>query len=185
AGTELVIDATGVGRPVFDLFVYSGIAPIGVTITGGTAETCTGRMCNVPKLTFVSGVQALLHQGRLKILRELPEAETLVRELQDYKVEFSPTGHLTFNARTGRHDDLVLALAIACWRARGGGMASRGLYEFYRAAAAEVEGRELQRDDYVVGLDLGQARDPTAICVVRHRLGQATATGLSTAGSLA
>ena len=28
-GTELVIDFTGVGRPVFDMFVYSGISPLG------------------------------------------------------------------------------------------------------------------------------------------------------------
>ena len=27
---ELVIDFTGVGRPVFDMFVYSGISPTGV-----------------------------------------------------------------------------------------------------------------------------------------------------------
>ena len=35
---ELLIDFTGVGRPVFDMFVYSGIYPIGVIITGGTAR---------------------------------------------------------------------------------------------------------------------------------------------------
>ena len=53
------------------------------------------------------------HEGRLKIPRELAEAETLVRELQDFRVEFTAAGHLTFNARCGKHDDLVLALAIA------------------------------------------------------------------------
>src|SRR6201989_2750881 len=42
--SELVIDFTGVGRPVFDMFVYSGISPIGILITGGTAETCDGRI---------------------------------------------------------------------------------------------------------------------------------------------
>ena len=57
----------------------------------------------------------------LKILRELDEAETLVRELQDFRTEFTAAGHLTFNARRGKHDDLVLALAIAVWRAHGGG----------------------------------------------------------------
>ena len=30
-GAELVIDYTGVGRPVFDLFRYSGVFPIGKT----------------------------------------------------------------------------------------------------------------------------------------------------------
>jgi hypothetical protein len=116
-GTELVIDATGVGKPVFEMFVGNGISPIGVMITAGTSETVDGRMHGVPKLTLISRVQALLHEGRLKIQKDLPEAGVLVRELQDFRVEYSPSGHLTFNARSGKHDDLVLALAIAVWRA--------------------------------------------------------------------
>jgi len=86
-------------------------------------------VCSVPKLTLVSRLQALLHQGRLKIHRELDEAETLARELKDFRVEYTAAGHLTFNARSGKHDDLVLALAIAVWRpmvaAWGAGKASR------------------------------------------------------------
>src|SRR6266699_1191723 len=119
--SELVIDFTGVGRPIFDMFVYSGIFPIGVVITAGNTETRDGMTCSVPKLTLVSRLQALLHEGRLKIQRELDEAETLVRELRDFRAEFTAAGHLTFNARCGKHDDLVLALAIAVWRAYGGG----------------------------------------------------------------
>ena len=162
---ELVIDFTGVGRPVFDMFVYSGISPIGVLISGGTAETRDGRICSVPKLTLVSRLQALLHEGRLKILRELAEAETLVRELQDFRVEFTAAGHLTFNARCGKHDDLVLALAIAVWRAHGGGMASWGMFELTRQCAL---GSAASEPRYFVGVDLGQSRDPTAIAVVRR-----------------
>jgi hypothetical protein len=55
---QLVIDFTGVGRPVFDMFIYSGISPIGVLITGGTAETRDGPTCSVPKLTLVSRLRA-------------------------------------------------------------------------------------------------------------------------------
>src|SRR5215831_18546755 len=72
---ELVIDYTGVGRPVFDMFVSSGISPIGVVITSGTVETRHGVTWSVPKLNLVSRLQALLHEGRLKIQRELTEAE--------------------------------------------------------------------------------------------------------------
>src|SRR5271166_3218344 len=163
--SELVIDFTGVGRPVFDMFVYSGISPTGVLITGGTAETRDGATCSVPKLTLVSRLQALLHEGRLKILRELAEAETLVRELQDFRVEFTAAGHLTFNARTGKHDDLVLALAIAVWRAYGGGMASYGVWE---ATRRQAMGSKASEPRYFVGVDLGQSRDPTAIAAVRR-----------------
>ena len=165
AGTELIIDFTGVGGPVFDMFVYSGISPLGVLITGGTAETSDGAIRSVPKLTLVSRLQALLHEGRLKIQRELAEAETLVRELQDFRVEFTAAGHLTFNARTGKHDDLVLALAIAVWRAHGGGMAQYGYFEWMRWQAM---GSKAPEPRYYVGVDLGQSRDPTAIAVVRR-----------------
>ena len=165
AGTELVIDITGVGKPVFEMFTYAGISPLGVLITAGTAETRDGVICGVPKLTLVSRLQALLHEGRLKILRELAEAETLVRELQDFQVEFTATGHLTFNARSGKHDDLVLALAIAVWRAHGGGMASFGYFEWARQLAT---GSSASEPRYFVGVDLGQSRDPTAIAVARR-----------------
>jgi len=165
AGTELVIDSTGVGKPVFEMFTYAGISPLGVLITAGTAETRDGAICGVPKLTLVSRLQALLHDGRLKIQRELAEAETLVRELQDFRVEFTAAGHLTFNARSGKHDDLVLALAIAVWRAHGGGIASYGLYELMRQQAMGTKASEPR---YYIGLDLGQSRDPTAIAVVRR-----------------
>jgi hypothetical protein len=67
---------------------------------------------------LVSGVQALLHEGRLHIQKDLPEAANLVRELQDFRVGFTAAGHMTFNAREGKHDDLVLALALAVWRSR-------------------------------------------------------------------
>ena len=147
------------------MFTYSGISPLGVFITAGTAETRDGAICGVPKLTLVSRLQALLHQGRLKIQRELAEAETLVRELQDFRVEYTATGHLTFNARSGKHDDLVLALAIAVWRAHGGGMASYGLFELMRQQAL---GSAASEPRYYVGVDLGQSRDPTAIAVVRR-----------------
>ena len=165
AGTELVIDITGVGKPVFEMFTYSGISPLGVLITAGTAETHDGAICGVPKLTLVSRLQALLHEARLKIQKELPEADTLVRELQDFRVEYTTAGHLTFNARSGKHDDLVLALAIAVWRAHGGGMASYGWYELMRQQAM---GSTASEPRYFVGVDLGQSRDPTAIAVVRR-----------------
>ena len=103
--------------------------------------------------------------GLLKIHKELPEAETLVHELQKFRVEFTATGHLTFNARSGKHDDLVLALAIAAWRAYGGGMASYGLFEWTRRQAM---GSRASEPRYFVGVDLGQSRDPTAIAVVRR-----------------
>ncbi len=128
----MVIDYTGVGRPVFDLFVGRGITPVGVTITGGDSVIHDGPCWRVPKLILVSRVQALLHSGQLKIHKSLADALALVTELQDFRCEVTDNGHWTFNARSGKHDDLVLALAIALWRAYGGDGQGTGLLQYYR-----------------------------------------------------
>jgi hypothetical protein len=166
--TELAIDFTGVGRPVADLFLAAGLAPTLVLITGGTGgEAHDGGVVSVPKLALISRVQALLHEARLKIHKDLAEAPTLVRELQDFRVEFTAAGAVTFNARSGKHDDLVLALAIACWVAHGGGVPGAGFLEFYRSELARMTGAA-EPIKTVIGVDLGQSKDPTALCVVQR-----------------
>jgi hypothetical protein len=116
---ELVIDYTGVGRPVFDLFRVQGVSPVGVSITGGSAISRDGPIWSVPKGHLISRVQALLHELRLKIHCDLQDAGALVAELQDFRVNFTDSGYAQFNARVGAHDDLVLALAIALWHSHG------------------------------------------------------------------
>ena len=163
-GTELCIDYTGVGRPIFDLFRYSCTSPIGVLITSGVSEAIVDGIAHAPKLVLIPRLQALLHEGRLKIQRDLPEAKNLVSELMDFRVQYTAAGHLTFNAREGRHDDLVLALAIACYRAAGGGLRYQGLFD-YLATLAPGGGSGPR---HFIGLDLGQSRDPSAVAVVRR-----------------
>jgi hypothetical protein len=71
---------------------------------------------------------------------------------------------MTFNARQGKHDDLVLALAIACWRGHDGGVSYAGLMQFY---ARQFAASPFAPARYYLGVDLGQSRDPTAIAVVK------------------
>ena len=117
--TELLIDQSGVGRPVVDLFRAQGMRPIGVTITGGSSETQKPHPEQddwlVAKLLLVSRLQSALHAGQLRIAEALPEAKTLALELQDFRATIAESGFVRFGARIGRHDDLVLALAIGCW----------------------------------------------------------------------
>lgn len=129
--TELIIDQTGVGRAVFDMFVESGLRPVGCTITGGENETHTHEGWRVAKLQLVSRLQAMLHSGQLEIAADLPDLAALKAELQNFRVNFTAIGNMTFAARVGAHDDLVLAVAIALWyaehRARGTGWVMRDL----------------------------------------------------------
>lgn len=41
----------------------------------------------------------------------------LLKEFQDFRVSFTSDGHAIFNARQGKHDDLVLAVSLAVFGA--------------------------------------------------------------------
>jgi hypothetical protein len=124
----LVVDGTGVGAPVVDLLRAArlGCEISAVTITGG--EHANGNRSvngvqrwNVPKRDLIAGVQVLLEKGELRIARRLREAGALVRELSDIRATTKNTGRMKLGADgCGEHDDLVIAVALACWRANRG-----------------------------------------------------------------
>jgi len=122
--TRLVIDGTGVGRAVVDLFLTHPLLEsrsgriIPVTITAGDHETYNDGYRRVPKRNLVGSTQVLLQSGRLKIAADSPLTQTLVTELQNFRVKITASANDTYEAwRDGQHDDLVLACALACWAA--------------------------------------------------------------------
>jgi hypothetical protein len=113
---ELVIDETGVGRPVGDLFDDAGMEPTRVTITAGENQSrITDRRWHVAKSLLISHLDARLHVKELRIAKELTEAGALAEELKDFRRKVSAAGRSTFEARAGKHDDLVLSVAIGLW----------------------------------------------------------------------
>ena len=128
AGRRLVVDATGVGMPVVDMLraARPGCEIVPVTITGGAAEHSDGRMWHVPKLDLLAGVQGRLERGELRISRRMREAGTLVRELVDVRLRATAGGRQRLGADgPGEHDDLVIAVALACWSAGKAGVGER------------------------------------------------------------
>jgi hypothetical protein len=113
----LVVDSTGVGAGVVDMFVHAGLYPIPVTIHGGDTVHYQRPGYRVPKRDLVGAVQILLQSERLKIVRSLPEAAILRSELQNFRVKIDPrTAHDSYSHwREAEHDDLVLATALAAW----------------------------------------------------------------------
>jgi hypothetical protein len=118
----VVMDATGIGAPVVELMRASrpGCEVAAVTITGGERESRKGAVWSVPKGNLIDGLRSALERGELRIARRMREAGTLVRELGDVR---RTAGRRAGSARIGadgygEHDDLVMALALACWRAR-------------------------------------------------------------------
>jgi hypothetical protein len=117
-GAELVLDETGVGRPVCDEFDKAELYPIRVSITAGMDVTkVSPRKWHVPKGVLISNLDAKMHTGELRFAAELREAGAMAEELKDFRRKVGQTGRLTFGARVTKHDDLVLACAIAVWRA--------------------------------------------------------------------
>jgi hypothetical protein len=112
----LLIDLTGVGRPVVNQFIQAGLQPMAMTITGGKEVLRDGYDLHVPKRDLITATQVAFQSDRLRIAEQLPEAATLVRELLDFRVKVTTAANDTYGAwREGSHDDLVLALAMATW----------------------------------------------------------------------
>jgi hypothetical protein len=113
----VVADQTGVGRAVVDMLQQSVAWVVPVTITGGHAVTRADYgSYHVPKKELVTALQVVMQARRLHIARGLPDARILVRELENFRVKITASAHETFEAwREGDHDDLVLAVALACW----------------------------------------------------------------------
>lgn len=131
AGGPLVVDGTGVGRPVVDLFRRAKLdcRLVPVTITGGSSANTLGKVAvdewgywHVPKKELVGSVQVLLGTERLQVAPALKYAGTLVHELKNFSYKVKDTGHVSLEAwREKDHDDLVLALALAAWWAERAG----------------------------------------------------------------
>jgi hypothetical protein len=121
AQCALTVDATGVGAPVVELLrsAHLGCEVTAVTITGAAAESGRGGSWHVPKRDLIAGVQLSLEKGALRIAPKMKEVGALLRELLDVRISAGlATGKVKMGAEgRGEHDDLVIALSLACWRA--------------------------------------------------------------------
>jgi hypothetical protein len=141
---SMAVDATGVGRPVIDMIrdAHLPASVYAITLTGGDAVTRDGMERHVPKRDVASTIAVLLQTRRLRISRQLKEAETLLRELLNFRVKISLAGHDSYEAwREQEHDDLVLAVGLAAW------LFEKGTDAFLQYLKAEVEklGKERER----------------------------------------
>lgn len=115
---HLIVDATGVGRPVVDMFEDEGLEPVAVTITSGFELTRVKDRAEfrVPKEHLVSSMQMVVQGGRLKVAPKLKLAKTFIDEAKNFKVKITEDKTATYEAwRSRDHDDLVLAVAMLLW----------------------------------------------------------------------
>jgi hypothetical protein len=117
---ELLVDHTGVGRPVIQSFRNAGLHPVGIHLHAGADVRYVPEenRYNVPVRELVASAQVFLENGRLQIASELEHVETLKSELLNFRRKINPqTAHESFSAwRERDHDDLVFALSMCAWR---------------------------------------------------------------------
>jgi hypothetical protein len=127
---ELVVDATGVGKPVLDFFrrkirdelvkhrLNFSIPIVPVMITTGTTVSFDKKTgCwHVPKRDIVQALQVLFQERRIRYAKKMAFRREFEKEVKNFKVEIDKiTMHDTYEGRKGAHDDIVLAVAIAVW----------------------------------------------------------------------
>ena len=122
-GAEMILDVTGSGRAILELFERadaSDTRPLVVTIVGGGGreEEAEWRDWRVPKIELVGALRVVFEAGRLKMAKDLELVETLMNELREFKMRpprIDPSDPETW--RDSEFDDLVFAVGLAAWRA--------------------------------------------------------------------
>jgi len=100
---RLVMDATGVGDPVYDDLRRVLPQVEGFRITAQT------------KRELVQGLMVAVEQRRVM----WPVAwQILTAEMRRYEYNIGPTGQVSYAAPSGYHDDCVMSLALAVWGCR-------------------------------------------------------------------
>jgi hypothetical protein len=114
------MDATGVGAPMLDMLRQAGlgcgIEP--VILTGGEKESHGGGAWHVPKRDLISGLQTMLEKGEIELPAGYGPAVLLRRELASVGSRVGERGRVRIGRLGEEHDDLVMACALGCWRAR-------------------------------------------------------------------
>jgi len=121
ARCTLVVDATGVGAPVVDLLQRAqlGCGIEAVILTGGERESSVEGVRCVPKQDLLGGLRVMLEKRELGIPLKYGPSRLLVKEMVEMETWMGERGGRSFGSRReGAHDDLVMASALACWRAR-------------------------------------------------------------------
>jgi hypothetical protein len=114
---SLAIDQTAVGKGVVDIFrplqKHMDFHPVIIT-AGRTASTASG-VQRLPKIELAATLQGLLQTNRIKFAR-LPETQTLIKELMDFRVRMPASiDDNLVSWRERPHDDLCFAVMMALW----------------------------------------------------------------------
>jgi hypothetical protein len=96
---RITIDSTGVGDPI-----YEDLNRMGLKVEPYHFSSATKKL-------LIENLALLIDQQQITY----PPIPELIDELKCFESEMTSAGNERFNAPTGKHDDCVIALALACW----------------------------------------------------------------------
>src|SRR5262249_38499389 len=109
---SVILDATGVGLPVYETLLNEGVPVLPYTFT------------NPSKLELLGKLAAAFDNGQIRLM----DHEEQERELVAFEQSRTAAGNYQMGAPSGMHDDCVISLALAWYGVSGGGYYSRGVY---------------------------------------------------------
>ncbi len=109
------MDATGVGRPVVDMLRGPRLGSTRFL----SAVSYSDGYHKAPKRDLMTGLQVVLQREQIQIAAKLPWRPALMEEMRAMEVRTTGEGRERCGAwREGAHDDMVFAVALACWAAK-------------------------------------------------------------------
>lgn len=98
-GAQAVVDATGVGDAFVEQLSLSGanIWPFKIS-------------SNQIKKNLIEKMAMFLENGYISY----PNIEEIKDELNSFEYDITSSNNITYNAPSGKHDDIVIAIALAC-----------------------------------------------------------------------
>ena len=138
----MILDATGVGDPIYDDLKQKYADIEGFKLTASSKTALIQRLIVGVEQRRVSWPAA---SGQSTV--DVGQWAILTSEMKRYEYEISPSGGITYNAPSGYHDDCVMALALANhgrWEAESSG-------KMMAIGGGRPKARGRKRDRVVVG----------------------------------
>jgi hypothetical protein len=110
----IYIDSSGVGEPLYDSLKKENLLVRAVTLSAGKKinTVIQGTVKHtVPKQILIQRLAVDIEIGKFY----LPKDKHCVEEFGQYAYNITPSGNVTYSAPVGKHDDCVMACALACF----------------------------------------------------------------------
>jgi hypothetical protein len=125
SGSDLVVEA-GPGIKAVVSFLRKNRLPAlirPVEVRASAEDGCVDGLWRIAKASVIETTRQVLQEDRLvfdermapEVMATTPAAQTIYQALLGYPYNKTPPTNDAFASREGADDDLILAVAVACW----------------------------------------------------------------------